>query len=67
MGPREFIVRQLRRVPAWLLTRVAIFVVLAVLVYSGLLDPVERLLSDWRFNLASRPASPITSTHVAIV
>ncbi len=43
--------------PSWLVSRAVIFVLLAVLVYSGALDPLERLLSDWRFKTASRPAS----------
>jgi signal transduction histidine kinase/CHASE2 domain-containing sensor protein len=43
--------------PSWLVSRAVIFALLAVLVYSGALDPLERLLSDWRFKTASRPAS----------
>ena len=27
------------------------------MIWSGALDPLERLLSDWRFQIASRPAS----------
>ena len=42
---------------AWFAPRAVIFGVLAVLICSGALDPLERLLSDWRFKIASRPAS----------
>lgn len=57
MGPRQIIANVKKRLPAWLLPRAVIFVLLAGLIYSGLLDPLERLLSDWRFELATRPAS----------
>jgi len=47
----------LERLPSWLVSRAVIFALLAALVYSGVLDPLERFLSDWRFKTASRPAS----------
>ena len=57
MGPQQFIKTITSHVPGWLWPRAAIFAVLAALIYSGALDPLERLLSDWRFEFASRPAS----------
>lgn len=45
------------RAPAWPWPQTIILVVLAALVWSGALDPLERLLSDWRFSTAARPAS----------
>ena len=43
--------------PRWLVLRAAILALFALVIYSGALDPLERLLSDWRFKLAARPAS----------
>ncbi len=54
---RDIIVWLKRRVPAWFWPRALIFALLAGLVYSGACDPLERLLSDWRFKFAARPAS----------
>ena len=56
VGPQA-IIALLARVPQWLWPRAVILVVLAALIYTGALDPLERLLSDWRFKTAARPAS----------
>ena len=57
MGPQQIYFWLKQRAPAWLWPRALIFLLLAGLIYSGACDPLERLLSDWRFAFASRPAS----------